>query len=186
MKWIWQVLLKIQSGHDSAHRRTDGQCETSIPPFNFIEARVINNDQRNIGREGHSKLRGIKESFIKAQEYWLRFANRGLCPPPMPRWHTIRFAVDILISALTHWGRVTHICISKFTIIGSDNGLPPGRRQAIIWNNAGLLLIERLGTNFSEISIGIQTFSFKKMLLNMSSGKCRPFCLGLNVLMIYR
>ena len=40
---------------------------------------------------------------------------------------------------LTHWGRVTHICVSELTIIGSDNGLPPGRRQAIIWNNAGLL-----------------------------------------------
>ena len=33
MKWIWQILLKIQSGHDSVHRRTDGQGETSIPPF---------------------------------------------------------------------------------------------------------------------------------------------------------
>ena len=43
--------------------------------------------------------------------------------------------------------------------------------KAIIWNNAGLLLIEPLGTNFSEISIGIQTFSFKKMHLNMSSVK---------------
>ena len=57
---------------------------------------------------------------------------------------------------LTHWGRVTHICVSKLTIIGSDNGLSPGRRQAIIWNNAGLLLIEPLGTNSSEIAIGIQ------------------------------
>ena len=33
---------------------------------------------------------------------------------------------------LTHWGRVTQICVSKLTIIGSDNGLWPGRRQAII------------------------------------------------------
>ena len=33
---------------------------------------------------------------------------------------------------LTHWGRVTHICVSKLTTIGSDNGLSPGRRQAII------------------------------------------------------
>ena len=83
---------------------------------------------------------------------------------------------------LTHWGRVTHICVSELTIIASDNGLSPGRRQAIIWNNAGLLLIEPLGKNFSEISIGIQTFSFKKMHLIMSSAKWRPFCLGLNVL----
>ena len=42
-----------------------------------------------------------------------------------------------------HWGRVTHIHapISKRTIIGSDNSLSPGRRQAIIWTNDGLLLI---------------------------------------------
>ena len=67
---------------------------------------------------------------------------------------------------LTHWVQVTHICVSELTIIDSDNGFLAGRRQAIIWNNAGLLLIEPLGTNFSEISIRIQTFSFKKMHLN--------------------
>ena len=88
---------------------------------------------------------------------------------------------------LTHLGRVTHICVSKRTIIGSDNGLSPGRRQAIIWNNAGLLSIGLLGTNFSEILIEILTFSFKKMRLKVSSAKRRPFCLGLNVLnMKYR
>ena len=36
------------------------------------------------------------------------------------------------LRALSHWGRVTHICANKITIIGSDNGLSPGRRQAII------------------------------------------------------
>ena len=83
---------------------------------------------------------------------------------------------------LTHGGRVTHVCVGKITIIGSDNGLSPGRRQAIVWGNAGILLIEPLDTNFSEILIAIHTFSFKKMHLNMSSGKWRPFCLGLNLL----
>ena len=63
---------------------------------------------------------------------------------------------------LTHWGRVTHICISKLTIVGSDNGLSPGRRQAIIWTNNGILLIGPLGTHFSEILIEIYTYSFKK------------------------
>ena len=71
---------------------------------------------------------------------------------------------------LTHWGRVTHICVSNLIIIGSDNGLSPGRRQAIIWTNAGILLIGLLGTNFSEILIEICIFSFKKMHLKMSSG----------------
>ena len=66
--------------------------------------------------------------------------------------------------------------------IGSDNGLSPGRRQAIIWTNAGILLIRTLGTNFSEILGEIHSFSFSKMPLKMSSAKWRPFCLGLNVL----
>ena len=83
---------------------------------------------------------------------------------------------------LTHWGRVTHICVSKFTIIGSDNGLSPGRRQAIIWTNAGILLIGPLGTNFNVILIEIQTFLFMKMRLKVSSAKWRPFCLGLKIL----
>ena len=77
---------------------------------------------------------------------------------------------------------MTHICVVKLTTIGSDNGLSPGRRQVIIWTNAGILLIGPLGTNFTEFLIGIQTFSFKKMHLKMSSAKCRPFSLGLNVL----
>ena len=83
---------------------------------------------------------------------------------------------------LTHWGWETHICVSNLTIIGSDNGLSPGRRQAIILTNAGILLIGPLGTNFSGILIEIQTFSFKKMRLKVSSAKWRPFCFGLNVL----
>ena len=54
---------------------------------------------------------------------------------------------------LTHWGRVMHICVSKLTIIGSDNGLSPCQRQAIVWTNAGILSIGPLGTNLSEIFI---------------------------------
>ena len=83
--------------------------------------------------------------------------------------------------SLTHWGRVTHICVSKITIIGSDNGLTPGRRQAIIWTNAGILLIWNLGTNFNEILSEIHTFSFKKnafknVVCTMASISSRPQC----------
>ena len=45
------------------------------------------------------------------------------------------------LNVLTHWGRVTHICVSKLTTISSDNGLSPGGRQAIIWTNAEILLM---------------------------------------------
>ena len=92
---------------------------------------------------------------------------------------------DCWLLPLTRLGGVTHICVSEITIIGSDNGLLPGRRQAIIWTNAGILLIGTLGTNFSEILIKIYIFSFKKMYLKMSSAKWWQFCLGLNVLQGY-
>ena len=78
-----------------------------------------------------------------------------------------------------------HICVSELTIIASDNGLSPGRRQAIIWTKYEIVLIGPLETTFNEIFSEIHTFFFnmwKKMHLKMSSGKWRPFCLGLNVL----
>ena len=90
--------------------------------------------------------------------------------------------ISVVAVVLTRWGRVTHIYVGKLTIIGSDNGLSPGGRQAIIRTNAGISLIGPLGTNFSEILIEILTFSFKKMRLKVSSAKRWPFCPGLNVL----
>ena len=82
---------------------------------------------------------------------------------------------------LTHWGWLMHICLSNLTIIGSDKGLSLGRHQAIIWTNAGILSIGPLGTNFSEISIKIYTFSFKVMYFKLSA-KWQPFCLSLTML----
>ena len=86
------------------------------------------------------------------------------------------------VKLLTHWGWVTHICISKMTIISSDNGLSPDRCQAIISSIAGILLVWLMGTNFSEVLTIIYLFSLKKMHLKMLSVKSRPFCLSLNVL----
>ena len=77
---------------------------------------------------------------------------------------------------------MTHICVGNLAIIGSDNGLSPGRRQAYIWTNAGILLMRPLGTNFSEMLIEIHIFSFKKMHFKWSSGKWRSFCPGLDEL----
>ena len=98
------------------------------------------------------------------------------------RWTKQSKAINIFyrLHCLTHW--VTHICVGNLTIIGSDNGLSPGRRQAIIWTSDGILLIGPLGIYSNEILFEIQIFSFKKMLFKMSSGKWRPFCLSLNVL----
>ena len=65
---------------------------------------------------------------------------------------------------LNHWGRVTHMCVGKLIIIGSDNGLSPSRRQAIIWTNPGILLIRPLETNFSENPIEIHNSHSRKYI----------------------
>ena len=82
---------------------------------------------------------------------------------------------------LTHWGRQTYR-VSNLTITGLDNGLSPGRHQAIIWTNDGILSIWPLGTNFNEVLIAIHTLSFKEMHLKILSGKWQSFCLCLHVL----
>ena len=83
---------------------------------------------------------------------------------------------------LTHWGRVMHICISKLIIIGSENDLEPGRRQPIIWTNAGVLLVRTSETHASEILSKTHKFPFKRMHLKMSSVKWWQFCLDLKVI----
>ena len=73
-----------------------------------------------------------------------------------------------LLVWLTHWGRVTYICVGKLTLIGSNNGLSPGLRQGIIWTNAEILLIGFLGTNFNDIQSQFIYFHSGK-----SISKCR-------------
>ena len=59
----------------------------------------------------------------------------------------------------------------NYTIMGSDNGLSPGRHQAIIWTKAGIFLIGPNGTNFSEIIIEIEIFSFTNLHLKVLSAE---------------
>ena len=101
-------------------------------------------------------------------------------------WHIMTtLSYDWRKLMLTHWGRVTHKCVDNLIIIGSDNGLSPGRRQAIIWTNAGILLIGPLGTNFSEILIEILTFSlknaFESVVCEMAAILSRHQCVKLPV-----
>ena len=77
------------------------------------------------------------------------------------------FVTRSQVYVLTHWGRVMHRCVGNLTIIGSDNSLSPGCRQAIIWTNVGILLIGPIGANASEMLIEFHTFSRK------SIWKCR-------------
>ena len=66
-----------------------------------------------------------------------------------------------------------HLCVSNQTIIGSDNGLLPGWRQAIIWTNDGILLIGPLGT-----SIFIHENTFESVVYEMAAILPRPQCVN--------
>ena len=125
--------------------------------------------------------------YIKsvARSYLDRLGHRGFSNCGRLSLQTSSLNPLWLNPLLTHLGRVAHICISNLAIIGSDNGLSLGRRQAIIWTNDGILSIRPLRTNISEIEMEIHIFSFKKMYLKMSSGKWRPFCNNLNVLSVF-
>ena len=91
-----------------------------------------------------SQVKLKKAFFVNKVVYHNTFFNKQIC---------------IIRCFQTHWGRVTHICVSKLTIISSDNGLSPGCHQAIIWTNAGKLLFGPPGTNFNKILIEMHTFS---------------------------
>ena len=84
------------------------------------------------------------------------------------------FQWNIHTFVLTHWGRVTHIWVTKLTIICSDNG--------IIWTPAGISTIRSLGTNFNEIISQIHAFALTNKNFKMSSTGLQQFYLGPNVL----
>ena len=91
---------------------------------------------------------------------------------------------------LTHWGRMTHICVTNLTIIGSNNGLSPGRHQAIIWTDDGILLIGPLGTNFREkfnrnSNIFIHENAIESVVCEMAAILSRPQCVKPMVTQFY-
>ena len=65
-----------------------------------------------------------------------------------------------------------HICVSLLTIIGSDNGLSPERRQAIIWTNAEILFYSY---------IFIQENAFETVVGEMTSILSRPQCVNIPI-----
>ena len=81
---------------------------------------------------------------------------------------------------LTHWGRAMHICVRNLTIISSDNGLSPGRRQSIAW--AGIMLIVPTRIKFQWDFNRNPYILIRKIHLKMSSVYGRPYCSDLSVL----
>ena len=86
---------------------------------------------------------------------------------------------------------MTQICVGKLTIIGSDNGLSPGRRQAIIWtkcwNIANLTLMNKFQWYFYQNSIiFIPENELENVVCEMASILSRPQCVNNSVAVRYK
>ena len=154
---------------------------------NYIQCnmKLFSTDLFKNGISQEISVNKINNTIKKIQSLCVKIPVSWECFPldfPLDFVIYLKFIFMKPYPSLTHWGRVMHVCVSNLTITGSDNGLAPTRRQAITWTSVGILSIGPLGTNFSEMFIEIHTFSFKEIHWEMSSGKWRPFCLGLNVL----
>ena len=76
---------------------------------------------------------------------------------------------------------MTHICVIKVTIIGSDNGSSPGRRQAIIWTKCWDTVNRTLGNKLQwnlnrNLYIFIQENAFENVVWKMAAIMSRPQC----------
>ena len=97
-------------------------------------------------------------------------------------WYRLKCAFPCLLPYqfmmklhLTHWGRVTHICVSKITIIGPDNGSTPSRR----WNFVNLNLRNKLKWNFNRNQyIFVQENAFEYVVWKTAAILPRPPCVN--------
>ena len=80
---------------------------------------------------------------------------------------------------------MTHIYVSKLSIISSDNGLSPGRRQAIIWTDTGILTLgnKRQWNHNRNLYIIIQENAFENVVREIGDHLSQPRCL--NVCMLH-
>ena len=169
--WFWQrntCLNLLQPESESVY---DLFWRNMEDIFTFWEFFYINMQLKSFLMDWKELFMQLKEPEHQQQWYWPSFPEywyqeqKGWCDhnenhPWYYHYYHIFLHILVLIKSvftwiwwLTHWGRVTHVCVSDLSITGSDNGLSPGRRQAIIWTNDGILFIRPLGTNFSEILI---------------------------------
>ena len=134
--WFLQILLKVEAFYWLFYKRNpSAQVDICFSPCRIKQCVDSENTQSSPRTSmGWVVCRGN-------HELCLAWAAVGLCA-----W------------LFSQWGRETNLCAGNLTIIGSDDGLSPDRRQVIIWTNAGMWLFGPWGRNFSDIPIAIHIF----------------------------
>ena len=163
------------------------QCHFTTPNV-LNKRRPVSKSNKTTYVHPYYQLQREDVKYISFSNATLVYIRHPKCVVIMPteHWQALSEVQCFQRFSRFMWLCVTFMCdfysANILTIISSDNGWLPGRRQIIIWTNAGMLLIGPLGTTFSEIYIKVHTFSFKKMLLEMSCGHWRPFGFVTNLL----
>ena len=85
-------------------------------------------------------------------------------------------ALRSMLIFVTHWGHLTHICIGDSTIIVSDNGLSPNRRQAIFWTEMGILM--KFQAKFKNLH---SWDIFQKVLWQKATNLYRSQCIVISI-----
>ena len=103
-------------------------------------------------------------------------------------WHVPQTELYVLkslsifscIRYITHWDRVTHICVNKLTIIGSDNGLSQSAPSHYLnqwWDIVNWNLRNKFQWNLERNSyIFIQENAFENVVCKMAVILSRPQC----------
>ena len=85
--------------------------------------------------------------------------------------------IDYMNPLLTHWGRVTHICVSTITMNGSDNGLAPSHYLNPYCNIVNWTLRSKLHLNLNgNLYIFIQKNAFVNVVWKMADILSWPQC----------
>ena len=134
---------------------------------------------RDPSSPGILEILEFKKSCSKSGQFWRVYDK--CCLNVQEQSKTSHLECNMII--LTHLGRVMHTCVSKLTIIGSDNGLSPGQHQAIIWTNARILLFgpfslrNKLKWDFNRNSdIFIQGNALENVVWKMFTNRSLPQC----------
>ena len=111
------------------------------------------------------------KSSLVSKMAWRRLGDKPLSKPMMTKFIDAYMRHSALrpIDAYMYMGRKSNPHCFRYWLVAWS---APCHYQI----NAGILLIGPLETNFSEILIGSQTFSFKKMHLKMSAILSLPQC----------
>ena len=166
-------LKTVRKGHRNSYKICVFQCTDAIFCTQFQTAHSIQNISitDTVIESNFKQCRNCSMNMLIVT--WLvNLSILGMVH--LVHVHELFLTTDVPSRLYRFIDSLRHIYVSK---LSSDNGLSSGRRQAIITTNDGILLIWRLGTQFSEPLNEIHIFQFKKMSLKMPSAKWLPFVL---------